>query len=283
MREVARSLRIEGLSRRQIAERIGLRPDNSSIQRWIADLPRPEWTRRARAKDELRSRALSLRRMGASYSEIATATGVAKGTLSSWLRDIELSSEQRDSIEARRVRAGRRDGARSTQARAQVRRAQTLLEARGQIGQLDARDLFIAGVVAYWAEGTKLKPWGRGPRVTFINSDPSMILVFRDWLDLVGVDRGSLTYRISIHRSADEALARVRWAEILEINPRSLARSTIKRGSAETRRRNTGDDYIGCLTIDVRRSADLYYRIEGWYKGIVRSLGCGVTGVHAGL
>jgi hypothetical protein len=29
-------------------------------------------------------------------------------------------------------------------------------------------------------------------------------------------------------------------------------------------RKNTGSDYHGCLRIDVRRSASVYHKIEGW-------------------
>jgi hypothetical protein len=32
-----------------------------------------------------------------------------------------------------------------------------------------------------------------------------------------------------------------------------------------------GDDYRGCLRIDVRRSTGLYRRIEGWAQAIVSS------------
>jgi hypothetical protein len=32
-------------------------------------------------------------------------------------------------------------------------------------------------------------------------------------------------------------------------------------------RKNVGENYHGCLRIDVRRSAELYHRIEGWAKG----------------
>jgi hypothetical protein len=30
-----------------------------------------------------------------------------------------------------------------------------------------------------------------------------------------------------------------------------------------------GDDYHGCLRIDVRRSADLYHKIEDWARAIM--------------
>ena len=38
-----------------------------------------------------------------------------------------------------------------------------------------------------------------------------------------------------------------------------------------TLRMNTGEDYHGCLRIDVRRSCDLYGRIEGWAAAVMAS------------
>lgn len=32
---------------------------------------------------------------------------------------------------------------------------------------------------------------------------------------------------------------------------------------------NVGDDYHGCLRIEVMQSADLYWRIEGWAGAIM--------------
>jgi hypothetical protein len=38
----------------------------------------------------------------------------------------------------------------------------------------------------------------------------------------------------------------------------------LKRHNPVTVRKNVGETYHGCLRIDVKRSADLYRRIEGW-------------------
>jgi hypothetical protein len=54
------------------------------------------------------------------------------------------------------------------------------------------------------------------------------------------------------------------WLGITGINPTQLRRSVLKRHNPKTTRKNTGDDYHGCLRIDVRRSMDLYRKIEGW-------------------
>lgn len=90
----ARELRMAGLSVAQIAEEMGLR-SHSMIWRWVADLPVPEWTRRPRAKDELRARARELRAQGANYAEIASILGVSKSSVSLWVRDLPILREHR--------------------------------------------------------------------------------------------------------------------------------------------------------------------------------------------
>jgi hypothetical protein len=47
--------------------------------------------------------------------------------------------------------------------------------------------------------------------------------------------------------------------------------TALKKHSPVTVRRNTGEDYRGCLRIDVRRSSDLYRKIEGWAAAAMAS------------
>jgi Homeodomain-like domain-containing protein len=66
----ARALRSgEGLSARQIGERLGVPP--RTVAHWLEGLPVPEWTRRPNAKDHLRQRAVALRADGWSVPDIA--------------------------------------------------------------------------------------------------------------------------------------------------------------------------------------------------------------------
>ncbi|MFE9205287.1 hypothetical protein [Micromonospora sp. NPDC007230] len=73
---------------------------------------------------------------------------------------------------------------------------------------------------------------------------------------------------MSIHESADAAAAVRWWMERLELPDDRIKRSTIKRHRIATLRRNTGDDYHGCLVINVPGSRELYWRIEGLVSGI---------------
>ena len=76
-------------------------------------------------------------------------------------------------------------------------------QARADFGEATDRDLFVAGVALYWAEGAKDKPWRRNGRVILINSDPDVLALFLRWLDLLGVPEEDRTYRLNIHESAE--------------------------------------------------------------------------------
>jgi hypothetical protein len=95
-------LRREGRSRRQIKEILGPM-SNTTLDDALRGEPPPEWTRRPNAKDEVRSRARELRAQGLDYEEIAAALGVAKSSVSLWVRD--LARPARLSYEEGRRRA----------------------------------------------------------------------------------------------------------------------------------------------------------------------------------
>jgi transposase len=83
----ARRLRAEeGLSFRQIQQRLGVGKDR--LRDWLRGVPAPDWTRRPRAKDELRERAVALREGGSTVDEIAAALGVSKSSAYVWTRHV---------------------------------------------------------------------------------------------------------------------------------------------------------------------------------------------------
>jgi len=113
-------------------------------------------------------------------------------------------------------------------------------------------------------EGAKSKPYRPYDRVTFVNSDPRLILFFLRFLAVAGVPSDRLACRLLIHESADVDSAHRFWQEVTGLGPEHFRRPTLKHHNPKTVRKNTGADYHGCLVIDVLRSTDLYQRIEGW-------------------
>lgn len=231
---------------------------------------------RARAKDEIRAQAIELRRQGLSYTQIAARLGVSKSSLSLWLRDVYLDDVAKERLAQRALTATAR---RAETARSLRRQRQRIAHemARAEIGPLSAEQLHVAGVVAYWAEGAKDKPWRPDERVRFINSDPGLILLFLAWLRLVGVDRERLAFQVAIHERADIAAAHAYWSEVVGVDAAHFLPVTLKRHNPKTVRKNTGDDYHGCLVVSVRRSTELYRRLAGWWSGIVEGLPAPIT------
>jgi transposase len=264
-REQAIALRRAGKSRREIKEILGI-AGNSTLDDLLAGVPPPEWTLRPNAKDDLRAKARQLREQGLGYNQIAAELGVSKSSVSLWVRD--LPRPERLSYEecCRRVAEGvRRYWAVERHVR-EAQREATRAAAAAEIGALTQRELLIAGAIAYWCEGAKNKPYHRHDRVTFMNSDPALITLFLRFLDAAGVDRNMIIYRVYIHETADVTGAERFWLEVTGADPALFRRPALKRHHPQTVRKNVGADYRGCLRVDVRRSADLYRRIEGWAR-----------------
>lgn len=263
LRKQAVLLRRQGKSLRQIKEILGPM-SNATLHDALRGEPPPEWTRRPQAKDELRARARELRDQGSSYAQIAAALDVSKGSVSLWVRDLPVPARLSYTESRKRSAAGaRRYWAVERPAR-QARRAVVCATAAAQIGALTDRELIIAGAIAYWCEGAKSKPHRRDDRVTFINSDPDLIRFFLRFLEAAGTARTDLSFRVYIHESADVAAAQRFWLEITEAPATQFSSPTLKRHNPRTVRKNVGEDYHGCLRIDVYRGAHLYRMIEGW-------------------
>jgi hypothetical protein len=129
------------------------------------------------------------------------------------------------------------------------------------------REILIAGAVAYWCEGAKSKPHRHVERVAFINSDPALIGFFLRFLDTAGIPRDDLIFRVYIHETADIEAAYRFWLDLTGAQPSQFRRPVLKHHNPKTTRKNIGEDYRGCLRIDVRKSGDLYRRIQGWAAG----------------
>ncbi|WP_327218699.1 hypothetical protein [Streptomyces cyaneofuscatus] len=265
LRTQAVALRREGLSRRQIRDRLHV-DNNDLLNRLLQGEPAPEWTKRPRAKDDVRAKARELRLQGMTYDQIQVELGCSKSSISLWVRDLPKPERKRSRAESSAI--GRR-GWEATLQRRDVERQAQKQRAADEVGAMTDRELFLLGVGLYWAEGTKSKPYRTQERVTFVNSDPGMIEVFLAWLRLLGVDGDALRFHVLIHETADVAGAERFWADLTGAAPSAFGKTSLKKHSPKTNRKNAGENYRGCLAVRVLKSAELYRRIEGSWYGIV--------------
>ena len=256
------ALRAEGFTARQIRDQL------PGVSQWAVNCAINRDARalqvhpglRSRARDADRERARVLRLEGKTYKQIRAEIRVSNSTLSLWLRDLPYPKPDRAAQAAHmhRVRSQR----------SAEQRVVDKTKAKADIGRLTDRELFILGVGLYWAEGAKDKPYSRRERIRFVNSDPHMITTFLAWLHLVGVPLERCRFRVSIHESAVVAEAEEYWQQVTGAPAAHFLRATIKKHNPVTTRLKTGDDYHGCLLVDVLRSARLYRQVEGWWRGI---------------
>lgn len=267
LREQAVALRRAGKSVRQIKQILGPH-SNKALHHALRGEPPPEWTRRPNAKDDLRAKARGLRVQGLGYEEIVAQLGVSKSSVSLWVRDLprppRVASERCAERTAEKMH---RYWATERPVRA-ARRAAASAVAAASIGGLTDREIVVAGAVAYWCEGSKNKPHRRVDRVTFANNDPELVSFFLLFLDTAGIARSDLAFQLQIHESADVESATQFWLTLTGARPEQFRKVYLKRHNPLTVRKNTGDRYHGCLRVDVKRSCELYRKIDGWASAV---------------
>lgn len=227
--------------------------------------------------NKLKGKATELRKKGLSYSEIREKVPVSKSTLSLWLRSIKLSPTKKRRLK-RRIGMSQPMAAKAHRDGRITRTREIIKKATNEIGEISNRDLFFLGTALYWAEGSKQKKHNRGQRVTFNNSDPSMIKLYLKWLlESLKVGKNDIDFEIYSHENIREREKDVvkYWSNITNFPESSFRKVYYKKDKKKKYRKNQGKNYHGLLRVTVLKSTDLNRKITGWIKGIC--LQCGVV------
>ncbi|MBA3533585.1 MAG: hypothetical protein H0T73_16825, partial [Ardenticatenales bacterium] len=127
-------------------------------------------------KPELRKEARRLRQEGKAINEIARILGVSKASVSVWVRDIELTEEQKAQL-TKQQRSFKAQSAGAQANREKFREFRIAYQEAGRSKAREGSSLHMAGCMLYWAEGTKART-----QVNFANSDPNMVRFFMRFL-----------------------------------------------------------------------------------------------------
>ncbi|MEK7501633.1 MAG: hypothetical protein AAB629_01785 [Patescibacteria group bacterium] len=222
------------------------------------------------AKENLKQKAIELRKIGKTYSEIMQEVPVVKSTISLWLKEIGLSVPQKQRITEKR-RVAQRRGADAKRNIRIAKQTDLMTKAYHEIGPLSKRELWLMGIALYWAEGAKEKEERPGSRASFSNSDPRMIAIFIKWLkECAKVPDEDISADLYIHESHKEKVKEIfaKWGSILKQPPSFFRHVYLKKNKINTKRKNTGVLYIGLLRVNIRASSDLNRKIAGWISGI---------------
>lgn len=186
---------------------------------------------------------------------LAGLLGVSQSSISLWVRDIELSAEQR----LRNLsRAGRvRSEAWSELNRSRRREYQREGRERARRGD----SLHQAGCMLYWAEGSK----GRNSLV-FANSDPSMVAFFLRFLRVgldVGDERFSLRLNVYLGNGRELEEVEAHWLSLLRLPGSCLRKHTVNHFPTSSSGGKGGRLPNGVCTLKVLRSTPELQHIYG--------------------
>ena len=161
-----------------------------------------------RGKVQEQERARDMRARGTTLQDIATELGVAKSSVSRWVRDVPFTPSKR------RTGPRRRPHPAHEAKLAQI--AALNAEGMARIGTLSDVAFLVAGIALYAGEGAK----GDGA-VNFANTDAAMVRLFCAWLRrFFDVDEARLRVRVYLHQGLDLDAAELHWSRVTGI-PRS--------------------------------------------------------------
>lgn len=221
---------------------------------------------------DLKSREIvrSLRKKGQSLNQIVKTTQIPKSTIREWLKDLTLTSKQQLKLRLKvnkSLQAGRINAQKKFRQIRSIKEKELYEIGREEVGALTQRELFLAGIALYWAEGFKNK---HEKRLGFCNSDPKMIKFYISWLEkALGVKKDVITARLTInseHKDREKEIVKF-WITTTGLAPSSFTK-TFYQNSAWKKKYENRDEYYGVLRLHVKESLDYLLKMRGWIAGL---------------
>lgn len=206
---------------------------------------------------EIRERARELRRAGFTYPEIIAELGgdIPQPTLQSWVKDIELTTEQKARIKQLEVEGARKAqpfGALWNRLQKQKRLQAAQDEAIPAAKRLahDREALRLMAAALYVGEGSK-----RNEAFSFCNSDPNVI---RGWMTLLrkSFDLDESKFRCQINISAGMSANELEsyWSNVTNVPLSQFIKGNVdKRPNKKTREGYKGVCVVVYHSVAIRR------------------------------
>lgn len=216
-------------------------------------------------KVEEKKRAIQMRKQGIAMGEIAQRLGVAKSSVSYWVRDVQLTSVQRKKLKKQshsRIAVERRRSARlkNTDKRRNAIRKQAYIDAE----QLVADPLWCVGVALYWGEGGKTQQTAR-----ISNSDPEVIrLMMLFFRKTCALPEEKFRGHVHTFEHCDEKSLEAYWSKVSDIPLKYFYKTYKKQSSASKKKRDTLP--YGTFQIYVHDS-DFFFRLMAWIQYLKRN------------
>jgi hypothetical protein len=179
---------------------------------------------------------------------------VKKSTLATWCRDIELTEDQIDSLRSRMP--SRLGIPVDTNRKRRLEVAEIRAKAHRQVPNLITDSYWTAGLVLYWAEGTK-----GANRLSMANTDPRALRLFIDWTRRFLTPEAEFTLALHLHEGNDEQAARRYWQGECGLADVRFIKTFIKPRGTGHRKNHLPH---GVCTVRLRRASDHWNTVMAW-------------------
>jgi predicted transcriptional regulator len=217
--------------------------------------------------NNLKQKAIKLRKLGQSVKEISKKLNVSKSSVSVWVRNIKLTDKQRERLSDRNLNLSVIKRRRDTRLFNELTKRNVIInKAKKDISDLSVSDLKIIGTMLYWAEGRK-----RGVRIaSFSNSDPLMIkVIMRFFREVCSVPESKFRGHIHTHSPSNIKKSLEYWSNITNIPIKQFYKTYCIPSVSSKNKSNSLPN--GTLDIHIC-SSELYLRIMGWINGVSERL-----------
>lgn len=209
--------------------------------------------------------AIRLRKQGKSVLEIAERLGVAKSSVSVWIRNVSLSPVAEKRL-LQKISAGQRAGGRSQHAKVINAENTHLQFASKNINSLkislEHKRLLCA--LIYWCEGAK-----SANRVDFTNADPKLVGLFLSlFRSSFAIDESKFRVCLHIHDYHDRQKQIVFWSKVTTISLEQFIKPYTKPHTG----RQINKGYQGCVSVRYH-NADIARQLHATAKASFTILG----------
>jgi len=221
------------------------------------------------AKSKKRILAIKMRSRGKSIKEIARLLKISKSSVSIWCRDVVLTYKQIEHLHSQMVIGGykgRLKGAQLQKEKKEIKIKNYKALGIKDIKLIKSRDLLMLGLGLYFGEGNKI-----GNQFQFTNSNQNLIRLIILWLEKVfDVKRKDLILNIIINQlhKFREKEVKEHWVKTTRTHIRQFNKTIFIKSRGKKIYQNL-NEHFGTLTIRVKKSSDLQYRILGLCYGIL--------------
>ncbi|MDD2758505.1 MAG: helix-turn-helix domain containing protein [Patescibacteria group bacterium] len=217
-------------------------------------------------KNNIRDKAMELRKEKKSYRQISEQLGISKSTVSLWLKNLKWSEDIIDELAKIAKTKSRAQLKVMTEKRRQqneARRKEAAKEAARQFSGFLKNYIFLTGISIYWGEGDKQAHNGL---VRMSNTDPMMLRLFIKFLkEICGVPQERIKLWLLLYPDNNEEACRKYWKRLCHVQDSQFVKTQRIVGRHKKRRLGfgVGNLYVcdKCLKVKILTWIDILGRM----------------------